>query len=598
METLIFYFGKVVLCSAVMFLYYSIFLKDKTFHHYNRFYLLGTLAISLVLPLLKVNYFTIKLNENFYQIVAFFQNNSPSNTTTNDISIFTIILGAVAVLSVFFIAKFSLALLKIHQLKREFPEENFEGISFFMTNLENAPFSFFKNLFWKDSILLQSDLGKQILKHEMVHIEQKHSIDKLCIEIITALFWFNPIFYLIKKEINLIHEYLADKKALKNSDTKAFAQMLLEAHFSGNVLPATSPFLNSNLKKRITMLKKSNTKFSYFRKVFALPLLFCLVFAYMVKAENREIRKDIISQENQISKIKNDTVNAETLYQEILVKLDPEQRKVMESLDPATLKNLKSVLKDVREKSIAGKKKGERYQVSTQLINTEDYLAKTNQLAVASEQNLAEYRHSKSNAVHAQLDSMIVQHNTKLENDKVYKANNEADITKLKLISDKIRIDNEAKLKNPKYYLDNIEISSAKFKNINPNDIKSVTVEKIDGNGKIYIESKSGNLDVEKQGLKNAPFKTIVSANSQQFLKNNDVIYSASSSYITDEDSTENETIVNDKNLKNADVYINGKLSDEKTAKALNPKKIKTVNIKRNKHNGEEKNEVRITTKR
>ena len=291
METLLFYFLKVILCSAVMFLYYRIFLKDKTFHHYNRFYLLGTLVVSLLLPLLKVDYFTINVNQNIYELLLLLQNNPTSNISSNDFSIYPIIFAILALVAVFFVAKFGFALWKINQFKKEYPEEKLEGISFYMTNLENAPFSFFRNLFWKNSILLQSDLGKQILKHEMVHIEQKHSYDKLFIEILTAVFWFNPIFYFIKKELNLIHEYLADKKALKNSDTKAFAQMLLETHFSGTILPGTSPFLNSNLKKRIIMLKKSNTKFAYFRKVFALPLLFLLFFVYMVKAKNTEIQK-------------------------------------------------------------------------------------------------------------------------------------------------------------------------------------------------------------------------------------------------------------------------------------------------------------------
>jgi beta-lactamase regulating signal transducer with metallopeptidase domain len=68
-------------------------------------------------------------------------------------------------------------------------------------------------------------------------------------QLVKSIFWFNPVFYFINKEINLIHEYLADNKAVKKSDTKAFAQMLLESHFSGSVLPVTSPFLSSNLKK-------------------------------------------------------------------------------------------------------------------------------------------------------------------------------------------------------------------------------------------------------------------------------------------------------------------------------------------------------------
>lgn len=302
MEILL-YFGKVIFTSGVMFLYYQLFLKDKTFHHYNRFYLLASMIVSLLLPLLKVSYFTLEVNSNIYLLISKLNNIQSDKNTENDFIYISVIAFAFGLVAVFFLTKLIFGLVKIQLLKKKFIKENFEGISFYQTNLHNAPFSFFKNLFWKDTILIHSDLGRQILKHEMVHIEQKHSWDKIFLEIITSLFWFNPFFYLIKKEINLIHEYLADHKALKNSDTKAFAQMLLASHFSGKQLPATSPFLSSNLKKRLTMLKKSKTKFSYARRIFALPLLFAIAFIYMVNAKNKEIKSTNLAIEKLVSSI-------------------------------------------------------------------------------------------------------------------------------------------------------------------------------------------------------------------------------------------------------------------------------------------------------
>lgn len=274
-----------------MFLYYKLFLKDKTFHHYNRFYLLFTVLISLFLPLVKIEYFTIEVNKNWYLLLEKFKTfNTDKNLDNGDIY-FKIIFSALGLVSFFFLGRLLVGITKIQRLKNQFPKENFHGVNFFLTNLTDAPFSFFRNLFWKKSIDLQSNLGQQILKHEMVHIEQKHSLDKIFIEIITSIFWFNPIFYIIKKEIGLIHEYLADNKAVKKSDTKAFAQMLLASHFSSTPLPATSPFLSSNIKKRLKMLQKPNTKYGYARRIFALPVLFTVAFAYMVNAKNKEIEK-------------------------------------------------------------------------------------------------------------------------------------------------------------------------------------------------------------------------------------------------------------------------------------------------------------------
>ena len=311
MEPILLYFGKVILCSAVMFAYYLLFLKDKTFHHYNRFYLLSSVVVSLVLPLIKVSYFTIETNKNLYLLLGGFNQNQ-SQTTNYDITIYSVFYTIIGVVSVALLIRLILGILKINSIKNQFPNETIEGIKFYQTNLNNAPFSFFRNLFWKKSIEINSPVGQQILKHEMVHIEQKHSWDKLLMQVSKSVFWFNPVFYFINKEINLIHEYLADNKAVKKSDTRAFAQMLLESHFSGSVIPVTSPFLSSNLKKRLTMLTKNQTKYSYARKLFALPILFFMVFAYMVNAKNKEITETNKAIEIAVNELKNDTIKPKT----------------------------------------------------------------------------------------------------------------------------------------------------------------------------------------------------------------------------------------------------------------------------------------------
>jgi len=321
----ILYFGKVILCSGVMFLYYQLSLKDRTFHHYNRFYLLSALLISLLLPLIKVEDFTIEVSGDWYKLIDHVQNFNIHKKDNNDYIYFQSIFSALGLVSLYFVGKFIFGVFKIHKLKRQFQKESFNGINFYRTNLSEAPFSYFKNLFWKNSIMLDSEVGAQILKHEMVHIEQRHSLDKIMIEMITSVFWFNPFFHIIKKEINLIHEYLADKKAVKQSDTKAFAQMLLASHFSGTQLPATSPFLSSNLKKRLKMLQKPKTKFGYARRIFALPVLFSVAFAYLVNAKNTEIKETNTEIEKAVfqihgkNKIKQDTITPEPSKQDAVV---------------------------------------------------------------------------------------------------------------------------------------------------------------------------------------------------------------------------------------------------------------------------------------
>lgn len=363
MEALILYFGKVIICSGVMFLYYQLSLKDKTFHHYNRFYLLSAMLISVLLPLIKVEDFTIEVSSDLYLLINKFQNLNTNKTINNDYIYFRIIFSALGLVSFYFLGKLIYGILKISQFKKQFQKETFEGVNFYLTNLSEAPFSYFKNLFWKNTIVISSDIGKQILKHEMVHIEQKHSYDKIFIEIMTSVFWFNPFFHIIKKEINLIHEYLADKKAVKQSDTKAFAQMLLASHFSGTQLPATSPFLSSNLKKRLKMLQKPQTKFGYARRIFALPVLFTVAFAYMVNAKNKEIAETNIQISKAVSEIKKDTISPKNNVDQIVEKQESKILKANEKLkiQAEKLKTLSEKSKEKAEelKKIA-KEKGEK----------------------------------------------------------------------------------------------------------------------------------------------------------------------------------------------------------------------------------------------
>ncbi len=382
MDAFLLYCLKMITCSAVMYAYYLLFLKDKTFHHYNRFYLLLTVIISVSLPLLKLSYFTIDVNP---KLIFLFQNlQSTENPINHGITIHQIFYAVVGLVSVVLIAKLVIGLIRINHIKKSFPHEELQGIKFYQTNLDEAPFSFFRNLFWKQSIQMESAVGQQILKHEMVHIEQKHTWDKLFMQIMKSVFWMNPIFYIINKEINLIHEYLADNKAVKRSDTKAFAQMLLESHFPGTTLPATSPFLSSNLKKRLKMLTKSKTKYSYARRIFALPLLFMLSFAYLVNAKNKEIKKTNIEIEQAIQGMKKDTAIVDTTSLSSMPKAVKSAQEGLSSVNNQ-ISNDNKLISEINKK-ISDKNKAINDLIKAKKDDSPEYLAKTKEVeALANE---------------------------------------------------------------------------------------------------------------------------------------------------------------------------------------------------------------------
>ena len=105
---------------------------------------------------------------------------------------------------------------------------------FIETELEEAPFSFFRNLFWKKSISIEDDGGRKILQHELAHIRQNHSIDRLFSQTICAIFWMNPLNWLIQKELQNIHEFIADRDAVGSGEVDAFAKMLLQTYYGNH----------------------------------------------------------------------------------------------------------------------------------------------------------------------------------------------------------------------------------------------------------------------------------------------------------------------------------------------------------------------------
>ncbi len=305
METVVFYFLKVTLASGLLFAYYFLLLRDSTFHRYNRFYLVSATVISFLLPLLKVDYFTVELRTDLFLLVNRFNQGSGQGTETHAYNI----TAAVALLvSVLLVVRLFLGVRKVMVLKKQYPKQDIGGVELYLTDLNEAPFSFFKSIFWKNSVSPSSDSGRRILRHELVHVQQRHSWDKLWLEMLAALCWFNPFFKIIKKELLLVHEYLADEEALKSGDASVFVQMLLDSSFTATALPVTNPFISSNLKKRLKMISSPKTKYSYARRISALPVLFAVAFVYMVDAKNRDIADINHEIETAVSAMKQDTI--------------------------------------------------------------------------------------------------------------------------------------------------------------------------------------------------------------------------------------------------------------------------------------------------
>jgi len=198
-----------------------------------------------------------------------------------------IIEGLYLLISAIFIFIFLLSIYKIKRLRKKYPETKIEDVSFINTSEKGTPFSFFKSIFWNEAIDLHSKSGQQIFNHEVAHVKEKHSYDKIFMNIVLIFFWTNPFFWLMRKELYMIHEFIADKEALEDSDISSFAEMILQTVYPGQHFSSTSSFFYSPIKRRILMLTKNkNPKVNYISRLLVLPLAAIVFFAFTLKVKN------------------------------------------------------------------------------------------------------------------------------------------------------------------------------------------------------------------------------------------------------------------------------------------------------------------------
>lgn len=302
---------KIIVCSAIFVLYYYAVLRNKVYHQYNRFYLLIGVLLSWIIPFISFQIFIEPQQtiQPVYKVVEYFtfkassikQPNSILETNMmkgHSISYETIVSIGFSLVSLFLLLKFLYGLFVIYKLKKTTSKHELDGINIYLTNEPNTPFSFLNNIFWNTNIDINSAIGKQVLAHELVHIKEKHSYDKIALQLCLIAGWFNPFFWIISKELGMIHEFIADKKSIPNANKALFAQMLLSTSFIGKSPSFANPFFLSPIKRRLNMLTKNKLpKLSYAQRIFVLPIVILVVVAFSLKAQGyslKEVAKNVV----------------------------------------------------------------------------------------------------------------------------------------------------------------------------------------------------------------------------------------------------------------------------------------------------------------
>ncbi len=313
MPPILLYLLKMLLCSGILYGYYRVALYNERFHQWNRFYLLAAMATSMVVPLLHIPV----IREGQSPVVVFVIEAIPeaiefsSEPLLSWAWVLTVVsLGITTVLFIKLIAGLYQSVYKPLKYNETIMAPD---LTIVITEKPTAPYSFFRWIFWRSDLSPETAEGKSILQHELTHIREMHSMDKIFVEVIVIIGWFNPFFWLMRKELYAIHEFLADQQAVEPGNSNAFAKMILHSLPVQNHSTLVSPFFSTQIKRRLHMITTSKqTKFSYLRRMLALVAMFSVCVLLMLKAE------ESYAQEKDFEKFLKDNPDKEELFNKML----------------------------------------------------------------------------------------------------------------------------------------------------------------------------------------------------------------------------------------------------------------------------------------
>ena len=290
------YILKSSVCLAVFYLFYRLLMARETFHRFNRFALLGILLLSCLLPLIEVS---VKQETEVHQtmltleqllMMADAMNAAETGATAEAAAVTWIQVALLVYLTgiVFFALRNAYSLLRLLMLLKSGKKEDIgnylpgrkERVTLIVHDRDIAPFS------WMGYIVIsRKDLeenGREILIHELAHIRHRHSWDLLVAEICIFFQWFNPASWLLKQELQNIHEFEADETVIKEGvDAKQYQLLLIKKAVGTRLYSMANSFNHSKLKKRITMmLKEKSSPWARLKYLYVLPVAAIAVTAF------------------------------------------------------------------------------------------------------------------------------------------------------------------------------------------------------------------------------------------------------------------------------------------------------------------------------
>ena len=294
---------KVAVLIAAFYFCYRLLMERETMHRLNRIVLLSSILLSLVLPLCVITLhktvevespqveasagMPIQVENQPEQVITELGTISADESVTPSIEaiVFAIfIIGLICRL--LYIAN---SYRHLRRMIKDSEQHSLEdGVTLAVVDLPVAPFS------WMHTIVLSridyEERNPSIIAHERGHILLHHSWDIVFVEVLTALQWFNPVVWLLRRDLRTVHEYEADASVLSSgSDVSQYIQLLMLKATGTKACILANGINNSTIKKRIIMmLKHKSNKYTWLKVLYVVPVVAVSL------ATSARIQKDVV----------------------------------------------------------------------------------------------------------------------------------------------------------------------------------------------------------------------------------------------------------------------------------------------------------------
>ena len=308
MPAFLIYEGKVAVALLVFYLFYRFLLKKETFHRFNRVMLVGTALLSFLLPFCIVTFHrpmepaAFAGPVNLGGMVPAGGEAISGGLPAAVAPWWTVALEVLFFIGVAFVLiRLAVSILSIVRIVRQgecVREE--DGCRIIVTEREIDPFS------WMRYIVLSREDWEgphaTMLTHEKAHIAYGHSTERLLVDILSAFQWFNPAIWMLRADLQELHEYEADDAVLRSgANLKEYQLLLIRKAVSKSGYSVANSFNHSILKNRITMMSKSKSPLMRgLRALYLLPLV-CLGIG--LQARTVYVSNDKVNQNDEKTRI-------------------------------------------------------------------------------------------------------------------------------------------------------------------------------------------------------------------------------------------------------------------------------------------------------